>query len=143
MKDSDINWSGCNVGCTVRGGGNVIYKSGGIIWIVAPSGSEAFPGGACTAWPMGYCSGDQGASPKAATRITGRDGWFIPDLGMLQTAYACRTYWDTYSSGLYWSSTEYTNSVFRAMVTTFANGTSYSSTKNSRRFQRPFRIICY
>ena len=25
-KDDDINWSTCNVGCAVRGGGNVFYK---------------------------------------------------------------------------------------------------------------------
>ena len=137
MVDSDINWSTCNVGCSVRGGGNVIYKSGGIIWIVAPSTTEDV-----STWPMGYCYGDQGSSVYQARRITGRDGWFIPSLGMLQTAYTCRSYWDTYSSSRYWSSTE-TNSTYAYNVyfndgSTDCNGKCFIS-----RCVRPFRVVCY
>ena len=101
MVDDDINWSACSAGCAVRGGGNVIYKQSNIIWIVAPSTAQG-----ASSWPMGYCNGDSGASPNQAQRITGRSGWFIPDVGMLQTAYTCRSFWDTYSNDCYWSSTE-------------------------------------
>ena len=136
MKDDDINWSGCNVGCAVRGGGNVIYKSGGIIWIVAPSTAQA-----SSTWPMGYCNGDSGGQPKDAQRITGRSGWFIPDLGMLQTAYACRSYWDTYSTYSYWSSTE--SSTYDACCVSFIIGLTCNSFKCISTCVRPFRVVCY
>jgi len=137
MVDSDINWSTCNVGCSVRGGGNVIYKSGGIIWIVAPSTAQVG-----SSWPMGYCNGDSGSSPKDAQRITGRSGWFIPDIGMLQTAYTCRSYWDTYSSYCYWSSTE-RNLCNACSVGFCAGGPSYEDTKTNYGCVRPFRVVCY
>ena len=134
--DSNINWSACNVGCAVRGGGNVIRKTGGIIWIVAPSTAQA-----SSTWPMGYCNGDSGGQPKDAQRITGRSGWFIPDLGMLQTAHLCRSYWDTYSILFYWSSTECNTSGAFSVV--FDGGYAFNSTKNYLRCVRPFRVVCY
>ena len=138
MKDDDINWSGCNVGCAVRGGGNVIYKQSSIIWIVAPSTAQVG-----STWPMGFCNGDSGATPNKAQSITGRSGWFIPDLGMLQTAYSCRTYWDSYSSTTcYRSSTECNTS--RAYSVNFASsGSTYSQGKNYFSCVRPFRVVCY
>lgn len=136
MKDSDINWSTCNVGCTVRGGGNVIYKSGGIIWIVAPSTAQV-----SSSWPMGFCNGSQGSTPDRAQRITGRSGWFIPDVEMLQTAYACRSYWDTFSTVFYWSSSEYTTS--NAYVVSFSNGSANNGGKGLNCRVRPFRVVCY
>ena len=134
--DDDINWSSCNVGCSVRGGGNVIYKSGGIIWIVAPSTTQVG-----STWPMGYCNGDQGSSVYQARRVTGRDGWFIPSIGMLQTAYSCRSYWDTYSSLNYWSSTEFSTS--NACSVYFINGSTNNSHKSYSYCVRPFRVVCY
>ena len=139
MVDSDINWSACNVGCAVRGGGNVIYKSGGIIWIVAPSTAQVQ-----STWPMSCYNGDQGATPNQAQRITGRSGWFIPSIGMLQTAYACRSYWDTYSANSYWSSSECSAS--GAFNVCFNNGVTTSSNNNKVSFStlvRPFRVVCY
>jgi hypothetical protein len=136
MKDADINWSACNVGCSVRGGGNVIRKTGGVIWIVAPSTAEV-----CSTWPMGYCNGNSGSSPNQAQRITGRSGWFIPDSGMLQCAYACRSYWDTYSSYCYWSSTE--GSAITACTVYFLNGSATSNGKGNSICVRPFRVVCY
>jgi hypothetical protein len=136
MVDDDINWSACNVGCSVRGGGNVIRKSGGIIWIVAPSTAQVG-----STWPMGYCNGDSGATPNQAQRITGRSGWFIPDLGMLQTAYSCRSYWDTYSSCIYWSSTECNAN--NASSVSFNVGSAFSLNKRYVCCVRPFRVVCY
>jgi hypothetical protein len=136
MVDDDINWSGCNVGCAVRGGGNVFRKTTGLIWIVAPSTTQVG-----STWPMGYCNGEGGATPNQAQRITGRSGWFIPDLGMLQCGYACRTYWDSYSTTSYWSSTE--GSTFTACLVTFANGSTLNFIKSSVNCVRPFRVVCY
>jgi hypothetical protein len=136
MVDDDINWSACNVGCSVRGGGNVIRKTGGVIWIVAPSTAQV-----SSTWPMGYCNGDSGSTPNQAQRITGRSGWFIPDLGMLQTAYSCRSYWDTYSTCFYWVSTETCNS--GACSVGFNNGNATTGGKNTNGCVRPFRVVCY
>jgi hypothetical protein len=136
-KDSDITWSGCNVGCAVRGGGNVIRKTGGIIWIVAPSSTQVN-----STWPMGYCNGEGGSGPNHGQRLTGRSGWFLPDQGMLQTAYSCRTYWDSYSSARYWSSTE-CNSTGGVFVH-FSNGTVGNVSKgNNTQCARTIRVICY
>lgn len=136
MKDADINWSACNVGCSVRGGGNVIRKTGGVIWIVAPSTAEA-----SSTWPMGYCNGNSGSTPNQAQRITGRSGWFIPDSGMLQTAYSCRSYWDTFSSTCYWSSTESHSSL--AYFVYFNFGFTSLANKCLSFCVRPFRVVCY
>ena len=134
--DSDINWSTCNVGCTVRGGGNVIYKQSGVIWIVAPSTAQTG-----STWPMGYCNGDSGAQPKDAQRITGRSGWFIPDNGMLFTAYNCRSYWDTYSTTAYWNSREVNST--NAQIVCFNNAYQGFTTKSTLFCVRPFRVVCY
>jgi hypothetical protein len=136
MKDDDINWSTCNVGCAVRGGGNVFYKQSSIIWIVAPSTAQE--GGT---WPMGYCGGDSGATPNKAQRVTGRSGWFIPDREMLQCGYACRSYWDTYCAYYYWSSTEGYNT--GACFVCFSNGISNVYAKCFTFCVRPFRVVCY
>lgn len=136
MVDDDINWSACNVGCSVRGGGNVIRKTGGVIWIVAPSTAQV-----SSTWPMGYCNGDSGSTPNQAQRITGRSRWFIPDLGMLQCAYACRSYWDTYSSSYYWSSTELSPTL--ACDVHFGTGSTFYVSKVFYACGRPFRVVCY
>jgi hypothetical protein len=136
MVDDDIVWSGCNVGCAVRGGGNVFRKTTGLIWIVAPSTAQV-----SSTWPMGYCNGNFGAGPNQAQRVTGRSGWFIPDLGMLQCGAACRSYWDTYSTSSYWSSTE-SNTVLTHVVFV-TNGSSCSRYKCNISCVRPFRVVCY
>jgi hypothetical protein len=137
MKDADINWSTCSAGCAVRGGGNVIYKQSGIIWIVAPSTAQVN-----STWPMGYCNGESGASPNLAQRITGRSGWFIPDSGMLTTAYACRSFWDTFTVGNYWSSTEANGSL--ATFSCFSCCTlTVNCIKSYSACVRPFRVVCY
>ena len=137
MLDDDINWSACNAGCVVRGGGNVIYKQSNIIWIVAPSTAQV-----SSTWPMGYCNGESGATPNQAQRITGRSGWFIPDVGMLQTAFTCRSFWDTYSTTCYWSSTEY-SSRRACRVNFFDVGTTSCGDKYDVTCVRPFRVVCY
>ena len=140
--DGDIDWSTCNVGCAVRGGGNVIYKSSGVIWIVAPSTTEER-----ASWPMGYCNGSLGNSVNAARSLTGRSGWFIPDREMLQTAYSCRSYWDTYvSTHCYWSSNE--NSACAKTVVNFRCAlntcrTHYVAVNCYKYYVRPMRVVCY
>ena len=141
-KDDDIDWSTCNVGCAVRGGGNVFRKTGGIVWIIAPSTAEWQ-----APWPMGHCTGAQnnGSTPNRAQRITGRDGWFIPDLTMLQTACSCKTYWDSYQT-CYWSAKEKYRCAGCAYSVNFngAGGAYCVRVKpTSYVWARPVRVICY
>ena len=50
-------------------GGNLICKSGGNLWIVAPSSSEVTR--------IGTAAGD---AVTQATNVTGKTGWFLPSI---------------------------------------------------------------
>jgi hypothetical protein len=74
--------------------GYLICQSSGVRWIVAPVAAEVSRGPYST------------DANRRAQEVTGCAGWFIPSCGQLQNpGYACRTYWDSYSSSLYWSTT--------------------------------------
>jgi hypothetical protein len=76
-------------------GGRLICANLGNFWIVAPSGAEV-----SRDW---YSRGD---ANTRAQQVTGSTGWFVPTCAQLQNpGYVCRTYWDSYSSGNYWSDT--------------------------------------
>ena len=138
MVDDDINWSTCNVGCAVRGGGNVVRKTGGVIWIVAPSTAESR-----TTWPMGYCNGTGSDTPNKAQRITGRSGWFVPDSSMLLTSWNCRAYWDTFNATCcWWSSTEWCCPNIGCLLAANFNCLGNQG-KDQFNQNRPHRIICY
>ena len=81
------------------GGGNIICKSGGVAWIVAPATTEisrSRNGGAFT------------DSITVAQAVTGCIGWFVPDCNQVQNpGYTCREYWDEYSLTWYMSSTSH------------------------------------
>lgn len=99
MVDDDINWSTCNVGCTVRGGGNVIRKTGGVIWIISPT----WPG-AVAPWGMSD-NGPNGQGASCTSTETGRSGWFVPNVVVLQCALCLQQYWNTTTTCNFWSST--------------------------------------
>ena len=81
----------------IRGGYLICRSGGGTAWIVAPASSEVSRN-----W---YSRND---AVTTATNCTSATGWFVPNVGQLQNpGYVCRTYWDSYSSGYYWSSTQY------------------------------------
>jgi hypothetical protein len=76
-------------------GGFLLCQAAAIRWIVAPSSSEV-----ARTWDL-----RDDASTRAQA-VTGCTGWFVPTVAQLQNpGYACRTGWDSYSSG-YWSSTQ-------------------------------------
>lgn len=141
MVDDDIVWSGCNVGCAVRGGGNVFRKTGGIIWIVGTSAMQR--GG--VAWPMGYCSGGSAGTIQAGISQSGRDGWFVPDIDMLTCGHACRTYWDSYCACYYWSSTNCggAGSARSALFSNTTNPCVCNHLSNCTWCARPMRVVCY
>jgi hypothetical protein len=81
----------------IRGGYLICRTGGSVAWIVAPASSEVSRN-----W---YNIND---AVTTATNSTSATGWFVPTIGQLQNpGYECRTYWDSYSSGYYWSGTQY------------------------------------
>jgi hypothetical protein len=59
----------------------------------------------------------------------------------LQSGYACRTYWDSFSPAYYWSSTE--RSATCACYVTFNFGDPSSFTKETTTCVRAFRCVTY
>jgi hypothetical protein len=109
----------------------LICKAGGVAWIVAPNISEL-----SKTW---Y---DREDAIVSAKEVTGSVGWFIPTVGQLQNpGYTCRTQWDSFSSALYWSSTE-ANAPFACRVS-FLNGTASSCYKCNALCVRAFRRVTY
>jgi len=83
------------LGSSFAGGYLIAKTSGTIGWIVSPRSSEI----------SRSFYGAPGAVSTAAG-VSGCSGWFLPTFSQLQNlGYACRSYWDCYSSWYYWSST--------------------------------------
>lgn len=115
------------------GGGEVIYKSGGVIWIVAPESTET-----SSTWA------NRGAAITSAQSATGCTDWFIPTCSQLQTGYNCRTYWDAYSLNSYWSSTQLnTTYAYCVGFCGFGSGTTGAVSKTFARCVRAFRCVTY
>jgi hypothetical protein len=75
-------------------GGFLLCKNGGVAWIVAPSSTECLQN-----------SGFFTAVRNCAETVTGCNDWFIPTRSQLSNpGYECRIGWDSYQSGLYWTS---------------------------------------
>ena len=112
-------------------GGRLICRSSNVAWIVAPSSAE-----------VSRTSYNSGEAPTRAQQVSGCTGWFLPTIGQLQNpGYTCRTYWDSYSSTVYWSGTGYND--FTAWVVNFADGSSGPSGKGSVHCIRAFRCVTY
>jgi hypothetical protein len=109
----------------------LICKAGGCAWLVAPE-----PAQVSRTW---YCRQDAAILAESAT---GSSGWFIPTLSQLQNpGYICRTFWDSFSSAIYWSSTE--GNTTHACGVNFSNGFACSSSRNSTDSVRAFRVVTY
>jgi hypothetical protein len=112
-------------------GGYLICQAGGTRWIVAPSTSEV-----SRSWHS------RNDATTTAQSVSGCTGWFVPTLGQLQNpGYTCRTYWDSYSPALYWSSTV-ANPIYSYRVC-FNDGGFYSSHKALTSCVRAFRCVSY
>jgi hypothetical protein len=78
-------------------GSRLICKSAGVGWIVAPSTTQV-----SRTW---YCRNDALLEAQRFTQ-TCCTQWFVPTSTQLQNpGYCCRTFWDSFSSAIYWSST--------------------------------------
>jgi len=123
----------CPLGTILPDGSALYCKAGGLAWIVAPNCTQI---------------GDQWASGRYNTTQVGNlccicewtnvcsrliscgfnpCDWFIPDQTTLFNGYNCRSYWDTCSSSLYWSSSE--NNASNACSVLFNNGSQYNYSK--------------
>ena len=112
-------------------GGYLICRNGGTAWIVAPNTSEV-----SRSW---YCRND---AVTTATACTGTNTWFVPTCSQLQNPGSnCRTYWG-YSTGRYWSSTQF-DSIHARYVTPSSGGTASFQQKCIVMFVRAFRCVTY
>jgi len=112
-------------------GGYLICQASSVRWVVAPSSAEVSRN-----W---YSRND---ANTRAQQVSGCTGWFVPTCGQLQNpGYTCRTYWDSYSSTIYWSSTE-SNSIV-AWIVFFDIGGASGSGKTNTNCVRAFRCVSY
>ena len=124
----------CALGACIPqlGGSRIICKNGGLAWLVAPISTEV-----SRTW---YCREDAVTRAIAVTSLT--TGWFVPTIGQLQNpGYLCRSFWDSYSSTVYWSSTE-NNSSLTCFMYLF-NGNAYNGNKPCPGCVRAFRCVTY
>jgi hypothetical protein len=111
--------------------GNLICKASSVGWIVAPNVSQV-----SRTW---YCRDDANTTAQS---VSGCTGWFIPTSAQLQNpGFCCRVYWDSFSSGSYWSSTESTAAIaYRVYLT---NGVANTGSKTGTLCVRAFRCVTY
>ena len=127
-------------------GGRLFCKSGtGIAWIVAPAATQV---GATWNGSSGSVVGNKpnvSDWSSLSTALTNAgltpSQWFVPSITQLQSGYACRTYWDSFSSPAYWSSTEFNAS--NACNVYFCTGGTYYFTKAFTSCVRAFRCVTY
>jgi hypothetical protein len=112
-------------------GGFLICKSSPTRWVVAPNTSE-----------VSRCWDLRGDANTRAQQVSGCTGWFVPTVTQLQNpGYTCRTFWDSFSASLYWSSTECDISF--ACFVYFTNGNAFHLTKAIPSCVRAFRCVTY
>jgi hypothetical protein len=143
-------WHPSNIAALALGsticGGRLFCKNGlGTAFIVAPASTQVgatWNGTTNTLVGNKPCVSDWSSLSTALTNggLTPSD-WFVPSVAQLQSGYACRTFWDSFSSAGYWSSTE--SSAAYACSVNFNNGNSTNGDKASTRCVRAFRCVTY
>ena len=124
----------------------IICRAGGTAWIIAPSStqvSQSWNGTTTLLVGNKCCVCDWSTlSSCLISRGFNPGDWFVPSIAQLQNpGYVCRTQWDTFSTALYWSSTEFnaTNACNAYVI----NGIAGCSDKTSTRCVRAFRCVTY
>jgi hypothetical protein len=113
-------------------GGWYICKNNSVAWIVASLNTEV-----SRTW---YCIDDATTTANACTGCT---GWFVPTIAQLQNpGFSCKQYWDSFSNGGYWSSTECTDTTARA-INISTGGFSPPPPKCNTCCVRAFRCVTY
>ena len=118
-------------------GGTLICKSGGVLWVVAPTSAQV-----TRFWVS------RSDANTRAQQVSGCTGWFVPDNNQVQNpAYVCRQYWD-------YTCTALTNTELSPTTVGFfyfagpRAGTpsalgSISKTQNAYAIARSFRCVTY
>jgi hypothetical protein len=140
------------VGTSLPDGSRLICKAGGTAWIVAPASTQV-----CSRW--GTAPNAQVgvqccvcAWPTLQTQLINCGfnpiDWFVPTSAQMQNpGYTCRTQWDSFTSGFYWSSTEQvggdpTNNACRMDFANIGNSGACQN-KNCPYHVRAFRCVTY
>jgi len=137
----------CPVGTILPDRTAIICKAGGTAWIVAPSSTQVsstwngtttlLVGNKCCVcdWStLSSCLISRGFNPG---------DWFVPSIAQLQNpGYVCRTQLDTFSTALYWSSTEF-NATFACGVCFYGGFATTSRSKAPTCCVRAFRCVTY
>jgi hypothetical protein len=122
----------CALGSLVEGG-YLIAKDGGFAYILACASREV-----SRAW----ANRNDAVTVAQAGNPCG--DWFIPSRVDLQYGHDCKGFWDSFSSAIYWSSTE--RNVSHAWQACFLDGTlcSFFPTYKTRiQCVRAFRRVLY
>jgi len=114
-------------------GGYLICVASGIQWIVSPIAAEV-----SRSW---YLRND--ANTRAQQVSGGCSGWFVPSMAQYQNpGYACRSFWDSYSSMQYWSSEDCQGGPNGCWLS-MGNAQTNPNNKNSIYCVRSFRCVTY
>ena len=118
------------LGCSYQGG-TLICNASNVSWIIAPNTSEV-----SRTW---YARND---ANTRAQQVSGCAGWFVPTITQLQNpGYTYRTFWDSFSSCIYWSSTQ--RNFFGACVVCFNSGNAGYRVPTATSCVRAFRCVTY
>lgn len=121
----------CPLGTTLSDGSSLICKNGsGVAFFVAPSASQ-----------VGRSWTSRNDAVTTAQACTGRTGWFVPSCSQLISGYCCRSFWNSFSPSVYWSSTEGT--VNDAWSVYFFNALVFTGLKTRVYCVRAFRCVTY
>ena len=114
-------------------GGYLICMSGGNLWIVAPSSTER---------NTKYYSHSMVNAITAANTNAACGDWFVPNCSQMKNpGYQCRTYWDSYSNAIYWTTTQLSGN--SAWGFHMGNSFSYNTYKDDTHRTRAFRCASY
>jgi len=116
-------------------GGFLICKASPLRWVVSPRSAEV-----SRTWHL------RNDANTRAQQVSGCTGWFVPTLEQLQNpGFACRSFWDSYSSTYSWSSTETSrfDIFFCGGYVNFSNGGGGGNCKDSTYCVRAFRCVSY
>ena len=123
----------CALGSLVEGG-YLFAKRGGIGWIVA-----------CSSRQVSRTWANRADAVTVANNSNACGDWFVPSRTDLQLGHDCKSFWDSFSSALYWSSTECDDgiNVTHAWGVFFTTGGLSSYPKAYSRCGRAFRRVSY
>ena len=119
----------CALGSLVEGG-YLFRKQGSYAWIVA-----------CSSRQVSRTWANRNDAVTVAEASDACGDWFVPSRTDLQYGHDCKSFWDSFSSCLYWSSTEFNST--SAWVLSFPNGNVGTTSKTFVICVRAFRRVLY